>query len=593
MLHFVFWSVLNAPSCLSFDRFKAETRRLRRDRLGALSPKITSSKPPEIPSDAPFTSDVCKSRSHNKSACIRLHLLTRVLWPFSVTFACSQSTLLDYIRLYMLQMIYNYNTVGRMSAFRRLQDGTTCDACGRKFSSHTRLTRHFRSVPQCAETLAAQRRWTPAQPAMGSRTVADQLPYDSMILYIDTAAPTLAARQGWAMTEATMEALRLVSIIDWTQFTTSHGQGLRDALCQLPLHHTEFDEIMDAQYTYHAGQETALASRTLRWNSALTTAFVHARHIRKLHLNRITLPILDSWPFWGEAYSGSRQSALSICLTLICWSETSRRFSLCHCRHRRCWRSLSIPNIIGRGIGPCQGRLAVSRWRQLEDGSGPRPVRSTEDLFRLIWSLTPLRIREHPRTATDDRWEQALAICAPHDGSPCSIWYPWHSWASVCPGCKTYRCSSVSMASPDCPIDEKTPQCGPCPHQTGLLRSPQPKANYCTFMIVGTLYHRREMLTVPYENQTTTKLPPPLGMERTKKGFSTMPLKRYPHGLCTALAKMIHCGAHAIPTLSTTTTDEIYEIAEHFQTAYEVTREGEDGNDFFSGLNGKRSRCDH
>ena len=72
-----------------------------------------------------------------------------------------------------------------------------------------------------------------------------------------------------------------------------------------------------------------------------------------------------------------------------------------------------------------------------------------------------------------------------------------------------------------------------------------------------------------------------------------MPLKRYPHGLCIALAKMIHCGAHAIPTLSTTATDEIYEIAERFQTAYEATQEGEDGNDFFSGLNGKRSRCDN
>ena len=43
--------------------------------------------------------------------------------------------------------------------------------------------------------------------------------------------------------------------------------------------------------------------------------------------------------------------------------------------------------------------------------------------------------------------------------------------------------------------------------------------------------------------RTTSKLPPALKMERTKKGFSTMPLKRYPHGLCTALAKMIHRGA--------------------------------------------------
>ena len=95
-----------------------------------------------------------------------------------------------------------------------------------------------------------------------------------------------------------------------------------------------------------------------------------------------------------------------------------------------------------------------------------------------------------------------------------------------------------------------------------------------------------------YENQTTTKLPPPLRMERTKQGFSTMPLKRYPPGLCTALAKMIHCGAASIPTLSNDL-DEIYDIAEHFQLAYDATTEGVDGNDYFCGEDGKRSRCDN
>ncbi len=51
--------------------------------------------------------------------------------------------------------VHSFKSHGRLRAFRRLQAGTKCEACGRNFSSHTRLTRHFRAVPQCAETLAA------------------------------------------------------------------------------------------------------------------------------------------------------------------------------------------------------------------------------------------------------------------------------------------------------------------------------------------------------------------------------------------------------------------------------------------------------
>ena len=96
-------------------------------------------------------------------------------------------------------------------------------------------------------------------------------------------------------------------------------------------------------------------------------------------------------------------------------------------------------------------------------------------------------------------------------------------------------------------------------------------------MVVGTPHHREDMQKkLSTRTITTSKLPPALTMERTKKGFSTMPLKRYPHGLCTALAKMIHRGASAIPILSSDD-DGIYDIAEHFRMAYDTTHEGEDG----------------
>ena len=119
-------------------------------------------------------------------------------------------------------------------------------------------------------------------------------------------------------------------------------------------------------------------------------------------------------------------------------------------------------------------------------------------------------------------------------------------------------------------------------------RSPKPT----TLTAVGMPHYRREMLTVLYENQTTQRLPPPLKMERTKQGFSTMLLKRYPPGLCTALAKIIHVELYLSPRSHQRLTS-FFDIAEHFQAAHETTQGGADGNDFFSGVDGRRSRCDN
>lgn len=82
---------------------------------------------------------------------------------------------------YLSWAVHCFKRHQRLSAFRQLQTGSKCEACGRLFSNHTRLTRHFRSVPACAQTLAAQQRWSTPQPAMGSKLVSEAMPYDSMI----------------------------------------------------------------------------------------------------------------------------------------------------------------------------------------------------------------------------------------------------------------------------------------------------------------------------------------------------------------------------------------------------------------------------
>ena len=119
------------------------------------------------------------------------------------------------------------------------------------------LTRHFRSVPACARTLAAQQRWSAPQPAMGSKLVSEAMPYDSMIPYIDTYEPVLPERAGWAMTDATMQALRQTSAIDWRLAEEPILKNLEAGLRELPLHYTEFDQVIQAQLHYYEGNELA------------------------------------------------------------------------------------------------------------------------------------------------------------------------------------------------------------------------------------------------------------------------------------------------------------------------------------------------
>ena len=514
--------------------------------------------------------------------------------------------------------VHSFKSHGRINAFRRLQEGAKCEACGRNFSSHTRLTRHFRAVPKCAETLAAQQRWSPAQPAMGSRVVTDRLPYDSMVPYIDTDDQVLPVRHGWAMTAATREALRLISVENWSTAQATQWPNLSAALQQLPLHHSEFDAIMTAQYNYYAGQEEASSSLALfaeefrtNFGQCASTTYrevqPHPDHlvdITQLTFDQ-TVTRIPGCPrfryvlhlFAGAKRPGDFHSSISaladlegaflfpISLDVILdpvkgdlLSDEVQSFWL-----RQVLSGMVLATLAGP---PCE-TWSISRWRQLEDGGGPRPLRSTEDLFYFIWSLTPLRIRELRQTTVGNKLLQfALLMMGAHAVSS-TLGILEHPSA---PDAKPQGVPASIWRLPIVQLMRKHPNVGLTNIKQGFFGAQSPKPT--TFMVVGTPHHRREMLKVLYENQTTTKLPPPLKMERTRKGFSTLPLKRYPKGLCTALAKMIHRGALSIPTLSTDK-DEISVIAEHFQLAYEATQDGEDGNDYFSGKDGKRSRCDN
>ena len=493
----------------------------------------------------------------------------------------------------------------RLSAFRQLQTGNRCEACGRLFSNHTRLTRHFRSVPACARTLAAQQRWSAPQPAMGSKLVSEAMPYDSMIPYIDTYEPVLPERAGWAMTDATMQALRQTSAIDWRLAEEPILKNLEAGLRELPLHYTEFDQVIQAQLHYYEGNELACQKlhafatsfRSLFGEVQTCTAEPakpspdHLKDLDQLEF-RNYVPPLRGHPrfhyilhlFAGAKRDGDLHSCLDqvpcedgamffpISLDVILDPDKGDLLNSCV---QAFWLDKTLRGLVYATVAgpPCE-TWSVSRWRQLEDGQGPRPVRSAADLFYLIWSLNPLKIRELRQTSVGNQLLQfSLLMMAAHcvtntlgilehpsvpppkpTGIPPSIW----------------RLPAVQLMRRHRNIS--------LTHiKQGYFGAKAPKPT--TLMIVGPPSVRASMIQAIQEGRTTNRLPPPLQMGRTEKGFATLPLKRYPVGLCKAIANALHRGLAAAPSLSNDPED-IYAIAENFRIAYEATIQGEDGQDY-------------
>ena len=493
----------------------------------------------------------------------------------------------------------------RLSAFRQLQTGNRCEACGRLFSNHTRLTRHFRSVPACARTLAAQQRWSAPQPAMGSKLVSEAMPYDSMIPYIDTNEPVLPERAGWAMTDATMRALRQTSAIDWRYAEEPILQNLEAGLRELPLHYTEFDQVIQAQLHYYEGNE--IACQTLH---AFATSFSplfgevrtctveptkpspdHLKDLTQLEFRSYTPPLRGHPRFHYilHVFAGAKRDGdLHSCLEQVPCEDGAMFFpisldvildpekgDLLNSDVQAFWLDKTLRGLVYATVAgpPCES-WSISRWRQLEDGQGPRPVRSAADLFYLIWSLNPLKIRELRQTSVGNLLLQfSLLMMAAHcvtntlgilehpsapptkpAGIPPSIWR-----LPVVQLMRRHRNISLTHI------------------KQGYFGAKAPKPT--TFMIVGPPSVRASMIQALQQGRTTSRLPPPLRMGRTEKGFATLPLKRYPVGLCRAIASALHRGLAAAPSLSNDS-DDVFAIAEKFRIAYETTVDGEDGQDY-------------
>ena len=294
------------------------------------------------------------------------------------------------------------------------------------------------------------------------------------------------------MTEATMSALSKISAIEWSSAQETSLDDLVQALRRLPLHHSEFDMVMEAQQNYYAGQAVALEAignfaTDFRVYYRLRTQTVHTEaEPQPVHLHSCIDIIAD------EEGAFLFPISLDVILDPVkgdLLADDVQTFWL-----RKVAEGLILVTVAGP---PCE-TWSVSRWRQLEGDGGPRLVRSTEDLFSLIWSITLLPIRELRQTTVGNKLLQFALLMMAADAISDTIGLLEHPSA---PDEKPTRVPASIWRLPIVQLMRKHPNVGLTHIKQGYFGARSPKPT--TFMVKALC-----------ASQTTTKLPPALTMER-------------------------------------------------------------------------------
>ena len=392
----------------------------------------------------------------------------------------------------------------RLSAFRQLQTGNRCEACGRLFSNHTRLTRHFRSVPACARTLAAQQRWSAPQPAMGSKLVSEAMPYDSMIPYIDTYEPVLPERAGWAMTDATMQALRQTSAIDWRLAEEPILKNLEAGLRELPLHYTEFDQVIQAQLHYYEGNELACQKlhafatsfRSLFGEVQTCTAEPakpspdHLKDLDQLEFRNYVPPLRGHPRFHYilHLFAGAKRDGdLHSCLDQVPCEDGAMFFpisldvildpdkgDLLNSGVQAFWLDKTLRGLVYATVAgpPCE------TWSVSEVEAIRRRPRAEASTFccRSLLSDMVVESSQDPRAQADICGKPTLTVQLVDDGCALRDQHAWYLGASFGAATQAHWYSSINLEASCGTIDAATPKYLSDPYQAGIFWGKGPKA---------------------------------------------------------------------------------------------------------------------
>ena len=507
--------------------------------------------------------------------------------------------------------MHAFKSHGRLSKYRRLQQGSRCEAGGTTFHTHARLCRHFRTATQCANTLAATQRWVEAGLVTGNAE-ADRLDFlNAMIPSIQTEGECIPQRNGWTMTLETRKALEMFSGMDWTTELPPNTDSLIHKLTQLPIHYDEIAEIVNAQKLYYERQGQAMVA-TERLDDVLQYLYDRAQQSSAAGIEQEE-NLHDGWIrdykelFWCEEPSRPRPSVRYLYVLHLfsgakragdihsCVQEISappgkvllpvsldvvldsQRGNLLDAANQAFWiRAALSGKIFAVVAGPPCETWSISRWRWLRDGTGPRPVRSTNCIWTTIWGIAILKLRELKQVSTGNRLLHFALVMMVAQAATGGMGFLEHPEE---PDPQPEGLPPSIWKLPIVQILRRHSSFSLLHLKQGYYGAKSPKPT--VIMVICEKSLRKDVHLCIHRGKTQKKLPPALRMEKTSAGYSTMPLKRYPVALCRAIATAISHGVQfAAPTGFEN--DGIDEVALHFKDAYEVTQDGgHDGQDFF------------
>ena len=497
--------------------------------------------------------------------------------------------------------VHAFKKHGRTHPSRQVQEGRTCRACGKVFNNAARLTRHFKSVPSCASTVATHLDPIQVQPGFGSTVVAQEEAANALQIWMRSEAATLEPGDTWVTTPQTKQLHHLCRTEGW--FAEEEASAaIMDFLQASPVSYGEIitvkEKLMDEELeNQHVLQEAldgiaeqARAQVDLpHQQDAEIDGSLFLRHELKLPVKVERSPTVFRYilhVFSGVRREGDLHSALlavtppdgttlfPISIDIVL---SDRYCDLLDPKQQKKWLMWAQEGAIYMMIGgpPCE-TWSVSRLRWLDSHEGPRPVRDGDRLDDYIWGLPQLRIREARQVRVANSLlhfciliflaqvlTQGIAIIEHPDRAgqrgaitPPSIW--------ILPVMQY-----IQSASSVFPLHIKQ----------GYWDAKSPKPTVLLTTIPATC--GKEIMECLEGFQVRSSLPPPLRMGRNERNiYRTAALKRYPKALCQAIAGVAVKFISKV-TYTACSDDNINQVAKMLRGVYQTSDDClDDGGDY-------------
>ena len=497
--------------------------------------------------------------------------------------------------------VHAFKSHGRTHPGRQLQTGCTCAACGKTFNTQARLARHFRTVPRCANTVAAQGWEVPLQPGFGSIATARDEEATTMQTWTQSNNATVEPGQAWTTTPHARALYSLCETADWSSEEDAY-HDIMDFLQQEPVSHSELRDIRERLLTHevengHIAMEALHSIESLAKTPVLETQQVPAGIDGKTYMtNHLHLPqqvqrTPTAYRYVLHVFSGARRDGdLHSALLQVVPPDGTTLFPISidivlsdtHCdlldtKQQTQWLAWARQGAIHMAVGgpPCE-TWSVSRLRWYEDHEGPRPLQDGARLQDHIWGLPQLRLREARQVRVANALLQfciLLFLAQVLSSGIAIIEHPDQ------PGQRGMLVPPSIWILPIMRFIQSASTVYPIHIKQGYWNALSPKPTVLLTTIPTT--SGAAILKCLEGFQVRDTLPPPLQMGRSSKStYNTAVLKRYPRALCRAIAEIAGEFADRVP-YSYAHDDAVKHVAEVLKGIYMTTDDNmDDGQDF-------------